>query len=281
MFRLEKAAFLTRPVFIVSCGRSGSTALCLALRTHPSLLVAAVEGPTVGPLGELAFDYALGPHAAYFQGSSKLDLLEMRCQIRRLCYTSLFGATLGMSYDPRRIKLKESAYTRASRVMRWGAKVFPTYKAAQGLRWLYPGAKFIYLFRNGVDVVHSMSKFGVFSKLTFEERCRFWSNRTETYQYLQTWDDVCLVRFENFLNDNARVLKSIYDYLEVSDSCAPSEFASSRMVHPLDAPTVLRNPKEVIGARGGSFEVWTASERTIFKSTCGEAMRMLGYDIPF
>jgi hypothetical protein len=281
IFRLETVKFLASPVFVISCGRSGSTALCRALNMHPSLLVATKEGPAFNALGELAHDYAMGPHANYFQSASRLEPNETRRQIRRLCYTSIFGLDLGLSYDPRRIQLKESAYLRGRTIKRWGAKVFPTQKSAQGLRWLYPDAKFIYIFRNGIDVVQSMSKFGSFSKLGFEERCRFWSERTETYEYLRTWDDVCLVRFEDFLNDNASVLASIYSYLGLAHSQAPAEFASSRLIHPLDSPTAMLNPKEAIAARSSSFETWTGEERSTFESICGEAMKMLGYGIPY
>jgi hypothetical protein len=281
VFRLEEARFLVNPVFIVSCGRSGSTALCLALRVHPSLLVAAAEGPAINSLGALAYDYGLGSHARYFQSASRLEPEETRRQIRRMCYTSVFGVGLGLSYDPRRLGIKESVYQRGRRIQRWGAKVFPTQQSAQGLRWLYPGAKFIYIFRNGIDVVQSMSKFGNFSTLSFEERCRFWSDRADTYEFLRTWDDVCVIRFEDFLEDNESVLKSIYRYLGLVDSQAPSEFASSRLIHPLDSPTAMQNPKETIAARGSSFETWSGDERKAFKDICGGAMRMLGYEIPF
>jgi hypothetical protein len=281
VFRLEKAEFFNNPFFIVSCGRSGSTALCLALRLHPSLLVAATEGPSVNSLGELAHDYALGEYSGYFQKASRLEPNETRRQLRRLCYTSIFGLDLGMSYDPRRWRFKESAYTRGYKIGRWGAKVFPTRKSAQGLRWLYPGAKFVYIFRNGVDVVHSMSKFGTFAKLDFASRCRFWSDRAETYAFLQTWDDVCVIRFEDFLDDNASVLKRTCEYLGFPDSRATSEFASTSMIHPLDSPTEKLNPKETIAARNSSFEQWTGDERNVFKDICGGAMKMLGYEIPF
>jgi hypothetical protein len=281
VFRLEAAEFLANPVFIVSCGRSGSTALCRALNLHPSLMVATKEGPIVNALGELAFDYAVGPHSHYFQSASRLMPAETRRQIRRLCYTSIFGPDLGLSYDPKRIRIKESAYRRGRSIRRWGAKVFPTERSAQGLRWLYPGAKFIYIFRNGIDVVQSMSKFGSFSKLGFEERCRFWRDRADTYEYLRTWDDVCLVRFEDFLADNASVLGSIYRYLGLADHSAPAEFASSTIIHPLDSPSASLNPKESIAARGSSFQEWNGGERVAFRRICGDAMKRLGYEIPF
>jgi hypothetical protein len=198
-----------------------------------------------------------------------------------MCYTSVFGVGLGMSYDPRRIGIKESAYSCGRRIKRWGAKVFPTEQSSQGLRWLYPGAKFIYIFRNGIDVVQSMSKFGSFSALSFEERCRFWSDRADTYEYLRNRSDVCQIRFEDFLDDNDSALKSIYRYLDLADSLAPSAFASSRLIHPLDSPTAILNPKETIAARGSSFQSWSGDERNVFKDICGDAMKMLGYGIPF
>jgi hypothetical protein len=281
IFRLKRAPFLAHPIFIVSCGRSGSTALCLALRVHPRLLVAAAEGPNVNALGELAYDFGVGEHAGYYQSASRLPADDMRWRLRDLCYAPVFGSSLGLSYDPRRIAIKESAYTRGTRIARWGAKVFPTEKSAQGLRWLYPGAKFIYIHRNGIDVVQSMSKFGNFAKLDFAERCRFWNERCETYEYLRRWDDVCVIRFEDFLDDNARALKMVYDYLGLPESRASTEFASSRMIHPLDAPTAMQNPKEAIAARESSCASWTSEERATFARICANSMKMLGYELPF
>jgi hypothetical protein len=281
VFRIETADFLGNPFFIVSCGRSGSTALCLALKIHPSLLVATNEGPSINAIGELAHDYGVGADSTYFKKASRLTPDETRRQLRHFCYTSIFGPDMGMSYDPRRLSLKQSVYTPGSRIRRWGAKVFPTEKSAQGLRWLYPGAKFVYIFRNGIDVVQSMSKFGTFARLDFGARCRFWSERAETYEFLRARDDVCVVRFEDFLDDNASVLRMVCEYLGVAENKASSEFASTSMIHPLDSPTGKLNPKQVIAARASSFETWTAGERELFKKVCGNAMAMLGYEIPF
>jgi len=280
-FRLEHASFLERPVFIVSCGRSGSTALCLAMRLHPNLLVAATEGPSFHALGELAYDFGVGEHRAYFQSASRLPVDDVRSQIRHLCYTSVFGTGLGLSYDTRRIAIKESAYTRGARIARWGAKVFTGERSAQGLRWLYPGAKFIYIFRNGIDVVQSMSKFSNFAKLSFADRCRFWTDRANTYEYLRRWDDVCVIRFEDFLDDNAGVLKALYGYLGLPDSRASSDFASSQMIHPSDSPASMQNAKQAISGRQPAHAAWTEQERDTFREICGSAMKALAYDIPF
>jgi hypothetical protein len=176
-FRPHDAPFLENPVFVVACGRSGSTALCNALGKDPRIFMANPEGPLVHRIGEIAYHYAIGPVSKYYQYSIQFRKGDFRHSLKHMCYASAFGDTLGFDYNPLNIRMSNSVFRGRWRYQFWGAKVFPNKMSAEGLLWLYPNAKMIYLFRNGLDVVHSMSKFGKFAKREFEERCRFWCDR--------------------------------------------------------------------------------------------------------
>ena len=279
--RLPKNDYLDRPVFVVACGRSGSTALCSALGKHSRLLMAASEGPNVSSIGHLAYDYAFSRHSEYFQNAVQLPLPAYREVLRTLVYQSLFGTDYGYSYHPYRMREKNSVYLSARRLGCWGGKVFPDEQAATGLAWLFPRVKYVYLFRNGIDVVESMSKFGAFSELTFEQRCAFWSRHIMRYDFLRTHEDAISIRFEEFLFNAAGVLTSVFQHLGLDYQGAPIEFATSTLVHSRSESTKKVNPREVLMARAESSSSWTDQQKSAFETHCAAAMKLLGYPIPF
>ena len=277
---LREPAFLDRPVFVVACGRSGSTALCNGLGAHPQVLMAG-EAPLIHKFGETAHDYACGENPQYAQHVVAIEGGRLRQTLRRLSYTSALGPGLGLDYHPRRARGKGSVFTAGRHLRYWGAKAFPGEKAAEGLLWLFPKTKFVYLFRNGLDVVQSMTKFGSFSKLEFERRCRFWSDRVFRYDYLRRHERAVTVRFEAFVEDNAATFERILAHLELPPDAGPARFASTTLVHPLDQPTAKADPKAVLAGRGRAYEAWSDEQKATFARLCSEAMTTLGYDIPF
>lgn len=276
---VPRARYLDRPVFVVACGRSGSTALCAALDQHPALLVGAAEAVFIRPIGAMAHDYA--GSEGYMRSSVQLDAEELARELRRLAMTTALGSDYGFAYDPRRTGEKRSVFTAPRALERWGAKAFPDEDAADGLLWLYPEARFVYLFRNGLDVVHSMSKFGSFKRREFEGRCEFWAERAFRYEYLRGHDLAVTVRFEDFVADNAAELGRVFRHLGLADDPGPAAFASSTLVHPLDQKTTEADPKEVLAQRRKGYEAWDDEQCEIFKRVCGDAMDLLGYEIPF
>ena len=278
--RLREPAFLDRPVFVVACGRSGSTALCNGLGAHPQVLMAG-EAPLIHKFGEAAHDYACGQNPQYAQKTVALESGRLRRELRRLSYTSALGLGLGLDVRPRHARRRTSALTGGRHLRSWGAKAFPAEKAAEGLLWLFPQAKFVYLFRNGLDVVQSMTKFGSFSELEFERRCRFWSDRVFRYDYLRHHERAETVRFEQFVEDDAATFERLLDHLALPPDAAPARFTSTTLVHPLDQPTAQADPKAELAKRGRAYEAWTDEQKEVFKRVCSDAMAHLGYDVPF
>ena len=162
IFGANKAKFLEQPVFVVACGRSGSTALCNALGNHPQILMANPEAPLVHYIGIMAYNYACGDHARYHQNCIAWDQGYFKRTLKFNCYTASFGLDYGFSHSLSNRRKKNSVFSGGSALKYWSVKAFPNEAAAAGLIWLYPHAKFIYLFRNGMNVVQSMSKFGGF-----------------------------------------------------------------------------------------------------------------------
>ena len=262
--RLEAMRFLDSPVFVVACGRSGSTALCEGLGAHPRVLMAG-EAPIIHKAGETAADV----------------ILPLREAVDSFVNVSTaLGSDFGLAYRPGRASAKHSAWAAGRRLDCWGAKIFPDEKAAAGLLWLFPNARFIYLFRNGVDVVGSMGRFGSFSRLTFDERCRFWSDRAFRYDYLRSHHRSETVRFEDFLADNRGTFDRLLRHLGLPADDGPANYTSTTLVHPLDKPTTRASARQVLGRRATAWDGLSDRQRATFNSLCGEAMALLGYDMP-
>lgn len=273
---LSTAKFLDRPVFVVACGRSGSTALHRGLGQHPQVVMAPKEGPLIDKFADTARAFGT---SRYCERNVMLSSVRLRRQLRELCYTSALGAGLGVGQlvrrdGPRVLKARSSLHS-------WGAKVFPDERAAEGLLWLFPEVRFVYLFRNGVDAVQSMSKFGSFVDRSFENRCHFWARHAFRFDYLRRHPSALSVRFEDFVKDSAGVYGRIAEHVGLKPSDAPARFASSTVVHPLDKPTGKGDPREEYARRPPAHQGWSDRERSIFKETCSEAMELLGYEIPF
>lgn len=281
VFKSRYRSFFSSPLFVVSCGRSGSTALCRSLGRHPQILMAEREAPLFDSIGKTASMYAEGKASNYIQASVRISEWRFKDQLRTQCYTQVFGPDLGFDYNPFHVFDKKSLYSMNNHVLFWGAKTFPCEKSAKGLTWLYPKCKFIYLFRNGVDVVYSMCRYGSFAKLSFEQRCRFWATAVANYQYLLHNERCVSIRFEDFLNDPARIFSDIYNHLGIIHDPSAIMFAQTNHINPLDQPSVKRNPKNEILKRRESHLSWSANEKNIFKEICSEAMDCLGYEMPF
>ncbi len=62
---------------------------------------------------------------------------------------------------------------------------------------------------------------------------------------------------------------------------APGRFAAEWLMHPLGGSTVKANARRVLESRPNAQENWSSAERESFRSICKNAMRVLGYPIPF
>ncbi len=164
----------------------------------------------------------------------------------------------------------------------WVAKAFPTAEQASGLLWLYPDTKFVYIHRNGIDVVHSMTKFGYFKTKTYEALCEFWAQRVDTYRYLTSWEQAITIRHSDLVNQPDEQLQRIFDFLGIEYDLGPADYTKSTVVHPLDKKTrVGVSAKEELCRRGPSYEDWSEQQRATFKRICADGMKELGYEIPF
>lgn len=277
--RALTASFRNRPVFVVGAGRSGTTVVQDALGSHPEIISSVSEAPFVCAIGSAAGGLAYGETVGYRVRTLRTPLEYTNDALRRIAFETTMGAHLGL----RRV-LREVLRSRKVPfgIRRWCTKTFPGPRVADGLYALYPDARFVYVFRSGCDVVHSRTRFAPMRERSFEDHCREWAESVERYEYLLSDDRAHSVRHECLTERPEEVFGGLFSFLGVSQHAGPATFATTTLVHPLDAPTEVDVAvRQRLSDRAPPYETWTQLQREKFKSLCGNAMSKLGYEIPF
>lgn len=268
---------IDQPVFLVGCARSGTTALGRALGMHPDILYSGREAPLINFLANVAHHYEFSDVRDYVQESTRLDRDDVLSRLRTLCYETVWGENFGLELGLsclRRTGMPPSG-------SRWLVKAFPDRNEHRGLTSLFPKARYIYLHRNGIDVVNSMMSFGWFSKQRFEFLCQQWSSHMNRYRYLLEDSTAVVVRFDDFLSSPGRELARIFKHLDIRGDDSPEKFAVSNVVHPLGAQDRKGDPRRMLQKRQRPFSSWCEKQRAVFKDTCGNEMERNGYEVPF
>jgi hypothetical protein len=278
--RLLSRRFLQRPVFQVGASRSGTIVLYKALGEHPAILSMPGENPLVDPLAGLAATFEFGDEAWYFRESVRLDQARLYARLRKLIVETTAGPHLGFRTFAK--ALAGDPFGFASKRY-WCVKCFPLEASAQALAVLYPQSRFVYIVRNGIDVVQSRTKFPVFSGQPFEQHCEFWVQAARKFDYLRQWDRCIEVRQEQLLTEPEAVFARISAHLGIADHPGPAEYVRTTLVHSRgDVSTQVNvDVRKSLTERAPSHDGWTRDQREAFKRICGGAMGALGYQMPF
>ncbi|MEJ2009206.1 MAG: sulfotransferase, partial [Acidobacteriota bacterium] len=237
------------------------------------------ESPFISQIGELMYPYAYSEIKEYYIRSLLFPKEYLYGSLRRLCLESTMGAKHGQfrilkSLILNRISIFKNRY--------WCAKTFPTYESYLGLITLFPTAKFIYIFRNGLDVVYSRTRFVGFRQGEFSSHCSTWAESVDKYQYLTNVACAIRIRHEDLLHNPQQVFQRLFIFIGVEESSKPLDFITNTIVHPLDKPTETGvKVREIFEKRQPPYADWSSEQRELFKKICGNAMEKAGYEIPF
>jgi hypothetical protein len=270
----------SRPIFVVASPRSGTTALCRALNEHSQILMAWGGAPMLQWIGAMAHAYEFGPTADHFKTYTGLLSEALRMKLQALAFDCVWADPLRILASSDKLELHgRSEVWRALKI--WGCKVSPDAEGAHGLEWLFPSLRFVYIVRNGIDVVYSMSRFISFRDRPFERLCRDWSERVWRYEYLTKRQNAIRIRFEDFLDQPEETLAKVLGCLDLPLETRVTNFCRQNLVHPLDGPSVRTNPKSVLRNRPAPHTAWSESQKKVFRQVCENAMNHLDYSIPF
>jgi hypothetical protein len=270
---------LDRPVFVVGAARSGTSVMLQGLGCHTAILSADVESPFLPYLGFLVHPFALRENRRYHQESLQIPLDYAFAMFRRLSFESVFGRDYGVR---RMVRRPERLMHLATRWRRWCAKTFPNAVEAQSLAALFPQGKFVYIFRNGVDVVHSRSNFRGMRAIPFDEQCRVWARHVEKFDYLLEMPQAIAVRHEALVENPETVFREVLRHIGEPEQAGPAAFARGTLVHSLGQRTQVGvDALQALRDRPKAHETWGRDEREACARICGPSMARLGYDVPF
>jgi hypothetical protein len=200
--------------------------------------------------------------------------------LRRLCFEYVAGPNFGLDSPA-----AENSWQHGKSMLRkrrWCAKTFPTADEYRGLVKLYPNARFVYIVRNGINVVHSRTKFPGFRHLDFAAHCETWAKSIEVFGFFWSASNAISVRQEELINDPEGLFRKVFDFTDLDYDEKPADFVRNNLVIPLDQPTQTGiDVKQVFEARRSPFESWTPEQRRTFKEIAGDAMGKAGYEIAF
>jgi hypothetical protein len=277
--RLLSSPFYANPIVVVGTGRSGTSVLLQALGKHPEIYALPGEAPFLTSIGGSAFLFENGENRTYYLDSLKVSKDYLFEQLRRLGFEVAAGPWYGLR---RMVKGLLGASDTPLRRRFWCAKSFPSQRVTEGLMALYPDIRFVYIVRNGCDVIQSRTKFAGFTHQDFRQHCLNWAAGVEKYRHLSALPQCFMTTQEALLADPREVFAHLLMHLDIPPHPGPADFAATTLVHPLDQSTRTNtDARRAIGGRAPPFTTWTAEQKRLFKEICTAPMHELGYQIPF
>lgn len=280
--RFASARFIKCPIFIVGASRSGTIVLLKAMGRHTRILSTPSEDPFITDVGGMvhSLEFCNEVEKKYYQDTLRISQEYIYDSLRRLAMESALGPHYGL-----RQLIKLAVINKVNPLAKryWCTKTFPGKNVAQGLMRLYPEARFIWIVRNGVKVVHSRSKFPAFRDLPFEEHCRHWADTVGRFSYLLDLPGAVVVHQEELVEDPDRVFRRIFDTFRIDYDPRPANYALTHHVHPLADETTTKGVdiKKILSERPPAYQEWTQEQMRVFKDICGDAMQLAGYEVEF
>lgn len=272
------------PVFVVGGGRSGTSIMLRALGVFDEIVAAPGETPLLTTVGDVAWHhFCLTDRIGdYYRNALKIKRNKLECLLIHLGFRFGFGTVFPL-IAVLKCKYTVGRPTKLLRVRRWAAKTSPKEKHAQGLKAIFPGCQIICMVRNGIDVVGSRMKYKGFSSLPFEEHCMNWRDTVSKYAYVDRLDWGIVIRYEDFLSDQASTLSKIADFLGCHGNYdGVVHYVKTNVLHPLDkSDQSVSDAAAFLNSRNACWHSWNEEQRRTFIDICGSDMKSKGYKIPF
>jgi hypothetical protein len=268
--------YIANPILVVGAGRSGTSILLQALGEHSQILSSDRESPFIPYLGFLLNPFEFRVNKKYHRESLNLPISYLYENLCRLSLESAMGRHYGLN------RLRRFQRFSALKTRHWCVKTYPNQDETKGLSILFPNIKLIYIYRNGMSVVNSRSRFQGMSHYRFNEHCEIWAKHVEKYTYLLKCENAFCVRHEDLVDDPDRIFRDILSFVGLDYEEGPASFAKSTLIHSLDKRTQTDVAvQDILKKRTPVYELWTAEQMAVFKDICSEGMQKMGYEVPY
>lgn len=210
-----RAEELPPPFFIVGSGRTGSTLLRMMLAAHSRIAIPPETWfllPLVGrfpvdrPLNAEELNQAIDLMTSHYRWPDmEMPAEELQRRARRLVQPRLVDL-VGVVYGQ---------HLQGSGKVRWGDKTPPYIQILPQLATVFPGAKFIYLVRDGRDVAKSFQGLRMYgpwlhdNTVEWRDAC-YWERKWMKSGYA---DRILPVRYEDLVTDPEASLRRICGFL--------------------------------------------------------------------
>lgn len=271
------------PFFIVGAGRSGSTLLRMMLTSHSRIAIPPETWFLLPLVEQFSVDRALSCEelsraiammtAHYRWPDMQVSTAELRDRAAQLAAARIRDL-VQIVYD---IQLRRSGKAR------WGDKTPPYIRIIPQLAAIFPGARFIFLVRDGRDVAKSFQSLMVYGK-TVRQNTVEW---LEANRWARKWlasphaGSILRVRYEDLVVDPETVLRSICAFIDEQfephmlawqDSVERLVPKRERHVH----PNLTRSTRHEDVARWK--HTMGAGELFMAEAFMGRDLRRLGYE---
>ena len=267
---------MTRYLFISGVGRSGTTALRNSIGTHPEVYYNGKENNIVQDL------------IAVSHQNITMESRRFALTVSPATYYGSFEDLILQIIWPEKKRRKARTLVAAVNLEPY---------LIETLRHVFQDCQVVCLVRNGIGVISSRMKYRSFQDGKFAEHCHVWLRSSRMAQWAKENPKLGRVVRQEWFSDEDRVAQEfseLFEWAEMTSSSLPAENILTRRYHPTDAEK--HDSKESCEEYGRldegerkSFESnrldrwknWTRQQQDYFVETCGEAMKDLGYPIPW
>lgn len=251
----DEVSICPDPIFVVGAPRSGTSMMQWSLRQHQRLWG--------GEESDFLIPLIRASHDVHQQGTRRGERHWLSSEGVEW---EEFVRYVGMGMN--------ALYTQRSDGKRWVEQT-PQYTLhLDELSTMFPGAVFLFMLRDGRQVVHSLRHF--VNPVEHERACQIW--RTFTLAGLEfagsdRQDRLFTVSYDEIVQRTADTLLDIYSFLGLEFAQASVEFITSR--GPINSSFAGESALAKVTPR---WELWTPDERRIFNEVAGDLLVELGFE---